>query len=1024
MKLYVFCIAALAFALASQGMAQVTTATFYGTVTDSSGAVAPGSSVTLVHEATGTSVTKVADPQGEFVFDFLRVGGYSLKIEAAGFKRYENTGIELVAGQQVRQIFALEVGSVNETVIVEASAPLVNTVSSEQINTFETARVKELPVARRNFSTLLRIGTGVSYTGDSVRMNGVGKNGVSFNVDGTDAGGNPEGRASSNFGTPNLIDIMSLEAIQEVQTIKGVAPAEYGNIVGGQVNLLSRSGTNDWHGSLFENFQAENLNARNQRLANKPGLTFNQYGGSIGGPIKRNRIFAFGVFEGYKERAFTLVQDNLPTPRLRADMLRATPSYALLLDYLPVPSEPYAATADIGLYRDARSSSRNDSHADTKTDVRIGSSSQLSFTYSRGRPTQLIPRSYLNGANDRNFLIWDERGTTGFTTAGSNWSSETRFGYHLADTSREDKFFFNQFDPSKKTEILPFGRRVGRIGTNLGWNSPDHEMYLLEGRTWNFDQKYGRHTGKHALKFGGSVRQDCCQKTNPEGPLFTYTGRADLVNNIPTEVAPVFGNGDFQAKQYSIGIFAQDDWRARPNLTLNIGLRYDYFSNLVPKGREKAPESGLYNPDDLLNTTTFAVGKVRDRNNPYNADGWVNLGPRLGFAYDPDGKGKTSIRGGFGILFSGQVSGAFQAGVQPSPLIPFRIRFSKLDAARLGLGWGGYSDDIAATLERDSKARGVTNTFSIYNPRIQNPYTMQYTLGFQRELAPGLALESSFVGTRGVKFLMHRWVNEPDRITGIRPNPLLNANYYVDSSQQSVYLSWQTSLRKRFSHGVTGSAHYTYGKGLSTSGGDIGAYYQGDGASRTQDFNNPLADRGPNTGDITHYFITEWVYELPRLKSWKAVARHSLGGWQVTGIFLARSGDPVNLSETSARQVSRPDYIGGEVYKNDYRKTLQYLNRSAFALVPLGDISRASVRPGNVGNGAIRNPGAVNFDLSIAKNFAVTERVRLQIRTDMFNALNHTNLTGLRTSLNDAFFGQLLGTAGARVIQLNARFSF
>ncbi|HUS07881.1 MAG TPA: hypothetical protein VMZ52_16375, partial [Bryobacteraceae bacterium] len=184
------------------------------------------------------------------------------------------------------------------------------------------------------------------------------------------------------------------------------------------------------------------------------------------------------------------------------------------------------------------------------------------------------------------------------------------------------------------------------------------------------------------------------------------------------------------------------------------------------------------------------------------------------------------------------------------------------------------------------------------------------------------------------------------------------------------------------------------------------------------------ADRGPNTGDITHYFITEWVYELPRLKSWNTVARSALGGWQVTGIYLARSGDPVNLSETSARQVSRPDYIGGEVYKSDYRQTLQYLNRSAFALVPLGEISRASIRPGNVGNGAIRNPGAVNFDLSIAKNFSLTERTRLQIRTDMFNALNHTNLTGLRTSLNDAFFGQLLGTAGARVIQLNARFSF
>ncbi len=1011
--------------LGSLARAQVTTATFYGTVTDSSGAVVPGASVVLRHDATATTTTRTSGPSGEVVFDFLRVGGYTLVVEATGFKRVESTGIEFVAGQQLRDTIKLEIGAVSDTIRVESSAPLVNTTSSEQISTFETAKVKELPVARRNFSSLLRIGTGVSYTGDSVRMNGVGKNGVSFNVDGTDAGGNPEGRASSNFGTPNLIDIMSLEAIQEVQTVKGIVPAEYGNVVGGQVNLLSRSGSNDWHGSLFENFQAENLNARNQRLATKPGLTFNQFGGSVGGPVLRNRLFVFGVVEAYKERAFTIVQDNLPTPRLRNDMLAATPSYSQILNFLPLPNQPYAPTADIGLYLDARSSSRNDTHADTKTDLRLFGNGQLSFTYSRGRPSQHIPRSYINGSNDRDFLIWDERGTAGYTTAGPSWSSETRFGYHLADTSRIDAFFFNQMDPSKITEVLPFGRRVGRIATNLGWSSPDHELYLLEGRTWNVDQKYGRHIGKHALKVGGSVRRDCCQKTNPEGPQFTYTGRADLINNIPTEVAPVFGNGDFVAKQYSIGMFAQDDWRIRPNLTLNIGLRYDLFTALVPQGSEKAPESGLYNPNDLLNTTTFAVGKVRDRSNPYDGDKWVNLGPRIGFAYDPTGKGKTSIRGGFGIMFSGQVSGAFQAAVQPSPTIPFRIRFSRLDANRLGIKWGtSYSDDIAIVLERDSKERGVTNTFSIYNPKIQNPYTMNFTLGFQRELIQGLALESAFVGTRGVKFLMHRWVNEPDRITGIRPNPLLNANYYVDSSQQTVYTSWQTSLRKRYSKGLTASAHYTWGKALSTSGGDIGAYYQGDGDSRTQDFNNPLADRGPSTGDITHYFITEVVYEAPRLENWNALLRHTLGGWQFSGIFLARTGDPVNLSETSARQVSRPDYIGGEVYKQDYRKTLQYLNRAAFLAVPLGEVSRATIRPGNVGNGAIRNPGSMNLDFSIARNFALGEKKRLQIRSDMFNALNHTNLNGLRTSINDAFFGQLLGTAGARVVQLNARFSF
>ncbi len=1013
-----------AFFCASVVWGQVTTATFYATVTDGSGGAIPAARVILVHDGTGTTNEKLTDGQGEAAFTFLRVGTYTLRAEAKGFKRQESTGLELTAGLQIRNSITLEVGLATETIQVDANVPLINTVSSEQINSFEAVKIRELPLARRNFANLLSLGTGVISTGDSVRMNGIGKNGVAFSVDGTDAGGNPEGRASSGFGRPNLIDIMSIEAIQEVDTVKGVPSAEYGNIVGGQVNLLSRSGTNTWHGSLFENFQAEELNARNQRLATKPGATFNQFGGSVGGALIKNKLFVFGVYEGYRDRSFSVVQDNVPTPRLRNDMLAGVPSYKLLLDFIPLPTEPYAATADVGLYRAAAGSIRNDNHVDLRTDLRVGPTSNFAFSYSRGRPYQLVPRSYINGANDRDFKVWNERGTVAYTTGGSSWTSESRFGYNLADTGRFDRFFFEQKDPLNKTEVLPFGRRVARIATNLGWSSPDHEYYNLEGRTINFDEKIALQRGKHGIKFGFSYRSDCCQKTNPEAPVINYTSRADLIANIPTEVAPVFGNGEFRGVQKSLGFFLQDDWRIRRNLTINIGLRYDSFGNFVPKAKETAKDTGLYNPDGLLNPVTFEVGKVRDRNNPVEADRWANLGPRIGFSYDPKSDGKMAIRGGFGILFSSQVTGALQAAVQPGPNTPFRIRFSRADSQRLGLKWGSYNDDIAVALDKDSAANGLTNIFSIYNPQLQNPYSMHINLGFQRAITSTLALESGFVATRGVKFLMHRWANNLDRVTGLRPNPKLNVNYYVDNTQQSVFTSWQTSLRKRFSRGLTGSVNYTWGKGLSTAGGDIGAYYQGDGDARTQDFLNPRADRGPNTGDIKSYFNAEWVYELPQALGLGRLAKSVFGGWQISGIFQARTGEPVTLSQAGALPINRPDYNGGQVYFDDYRKTLQYLNRSSFTLIPLGSVSRAPIRPGNVGNGAIRTPGSVNLDFSIGKSVSITERSKIQFRADMFNSLNHTNLTGLRTSLNDAFFGQLLNTAGARVVQLNMRFSF
>src|SRR5215813_11144690 len=360
---------------ATASQAQVTTATFYGTVTDPSGALIPGATVTLSHQGTGITTTKTTDEAGSFVFDFLRVGSYALTIEVAGFKTYRSSGIELTAGQQIRQTFRLDVGAVSETVQVEASAPLVSTVTSEQRNTFEANTVKELPLGRRNFFNVLTVGTGVISSDDSVRLNGVGKNGSSYSVDGTEASGNPEGRYASTYSRINYVDIMSLEAIQEVHVIKGVIPAEYGDTVGGQVNLLTRSGTNEWHGSLFENFQSNSLAARNQFLTTKPRLTFNQFGGSAGGPIKRDRIFIFGVYEGYRERRPEVLRGNVPSQKLRDEMLRAVPAYKLVLDRLPLPNQPLnAPDVDVGFFLEAKTQQASDNHADIKGDIRIGGS--------------------------------------------------------------------------------------------------------------------------------------------------------------------------------------------------------------------------------------------------------------------------------------------------------------------------------------------------------------------------------------------------------------------------------------------------------------------------------------------------------------------------------------------------------------------------------------------------------------------------------------------------------------------------
>jgi hypothetical protein len=1007
--------------LVSFTAAQVITATLYGIVTDATGAVVPGATVSIRNEETSASYRKVSDAAGEFGFEFLPVGTYTLRIEGPGFKALETSGITLTAGQQARRTYQLEVGVVTETVKVEGTAPLLNTVSAEQQQSIDSGTAKELPLARRDFSGLLRLGTGVSTGSGQLRMNGVGEAGTNYSVDGTSASGNTEGRNYSTYGNSGYIQVMSLEGIAEVQTVKGVAPAEYGDALGGQVNLITKSGTNQWHGSLFENFQAENLNARNQLLARKAPLTFNQFGASSGGAIRKDRIFLFGDYEGYQERSSPVVQGTVPAQAVRDQILAAQPSFNLVLSPVPLPNQPLAAGATTGTFLSAKSAQKSDNHIDLKGDIMLAAAGRLSLTYSRGRPFYRNPTIFLNGANDRTFNNVVERGSASYTTGGATWTSETRFGYAISDFARTDALF-NKLNPANSTEQFAFGERIPYVSTSLGWGTASSEYYAINGPTWSLSSKISKQMGKHSLKFGGDFTRVCCSRTDPQNPEFHFNTLAQILSDTPTTVTANFGNGLYSTSLWHYGFFAQDEYRIRPDLVLDFGLRNDYYSNLVVHGQGKlGAGTGFYNPDGLLDAQ-FHVGPLRPQSSPYEPDP-MNLAPRIGFSYSPGSKGKTVIRGGYGILFSSQVPGAMWQSVQSAADVPFRTAFTQQDVLNFGLAYPLYTDDLRKVVQTKQAATGVLSVFSVFNPHLQNPYTMQYSLGFQREITPTLVLESGVVGTRGVKFLAQRPMDLPDRVTGLKPNPLLSTTYYVDNSQQSVYTSWQTTLTKRYSRNVSGGVHYTWGKSLAPQGGDNGAYYQGDAATSNQDFFNYRADRGPSAGDVTHYVATQWRYELPHLDNWH-LWRPVLGGWQLATIFSAQTGSAYTVTQSSSLPASRADYIGGPAVLPNYRATLQYLNPADFARVPLITASGATSRPGNIGNGALRGPGQWNMDFSLAKNFRLTERAQLQIRTDMFNVLNHTNLSGLVTEITNARFGQLTSTGGARTVQLNGRLSW
>ena len=340
---------------ATVSWAQVTTATLYGIVRDPAGAVIPGATITLTNEGTGAVKQTTTDDAGEFVFTALPVSSYTLKIEKSGFKAYVSSKIELAAAQNIRETYTLELGQVSESVNVEAGAPLLNAVSAEQRESIDRAKVTELPLSRRNVTNILRLSSGVDTGNGSVRINGQGKSGAGVTVDGTDANGNPsEGRSMSQYGDRNYIDVLSIEAVQEVQLIRGILPAEFGGVISGQVNIISKSGTNRFHGSLFENYRSHLFNARNpfQPSRNPDGSeieknreVFNQFGGSLGGPVLRDKAFFFFTYEGYRESTVVRVTDTVPTPQFKSEILRALPfpETKILMDALPTPNVPLDA---------------------------------------------------------------------------------------------------------------------------------------------------------------------------------------------------------------------------------------------------------------------------------------------------------------------------------------------------------------------------------------------------------------------------------------------------------------------------------------------------------------------------------------------------------------------------------------------------------------------------------------------------------------------------------------------------------
>jgi hypothetical protein len=986
-----------------QASAQVSTANLTGTITDRTGALIGDTLITLKNETNGTSRTTKSNKDGLYSFDYVPIGSYTITATIAGFQS-ESQRLNLTAAQTARGDFSLGIAKSQDVVEVSAELPMLNTTTSDQVHTLSEVALNQLPVAHQDWTSVLQLGPGIStavvpssQAGASLSLNGLPPAAFNLTVDGTNATSDPENPSFGFYQGPNIINTINNDAIAEVVVVKGVAPATIGTTMSGNVNIVTKSGGNQYHGSAYEINSVSVYNARNQFLTSRPRSTFNEYGGFFGGPILHSKLFFFGSYEGARLSAAEAITGAVPTPYL----INQSPSiYSSLFEAYPTVAQPSDPTAITAQYFGAGSETQTDGNGVVRVDYNINDSNLLYGRYIGARPKKLQPNVVT--INPRNTTASTDAENFGYTHSAKSFTSLTRFGYNRVHLTRLDEGFASDLE---QVELE-------------GLNSGGAEQFQIIGDIYTLDEAIAFSRGRHSIIVGGIFQKQNAGRVDYNTATIQYPSLAQFITNSPSLVQITFDLNPFNLYNYQIGGFIQDNYKVTSNLTLNLGLRYDYYT--VP--RENSGKVFNRGIDPASPQLGPGFGPYRPADSMYNADPKA-LQPRVGLTWNPAST-STVVRAGFGILtgphpiFGGPID-----MVQDSASEPFRVTLNQDQTAEAGLTYPLPRSQYQTVLA-NLQSSGIISTElanSTINANFPNPYSLQWMAGVGQSLPGNNVLEIDYVGNTGRNENQTETRNLPDRITGISPMPTFSEFRYYYGGDSSKYNGLQVTLNKGMSRGFAYGLTYVWSKVLSY--GEANLLLQ----DSPQDNDNIHAEYGLAPFDQRNKFVANGLWTLP-LNEWTHTSGRGasllLGGWQVAGIFTAQSGLPANiLNSASSYPSDRPDPGTVSPYLPNYHKTLQYLNISGFTQVPISSLSGAQIRGGLLGRDAIEQPGSINLDATLGKTFSLSDRFKLQLKADAFNALNHTNLSGLVNNVSSGSFGQLT-TATARAIQLTGRITF
>jgi outer membrane receptor protein involved in Fe transport len=1037
-----------------------------GVVQDRTAAVVPGAELRLTNELTGLEWTATSDEAGRFQFPRLPVGDYRLRASKDGFRQFVSESFRLDADQSRSVTVSLEIGNTTESVTVSGSVAQVETVSGALRQVVDERRITELPLNGRNPVQLLLLVPGVvtgPASGSLSRNTGIAVNGAratstNYLLDGGDNNDPQEGVAAV---TPNP------DALEEFSVLANNFSAEYGRSSGAVVNAVTKSGTNQFHGSAYEFLRNDHLDARSFFALSKGKLRRNQFGASGGGPIIKNRAFFFGAYEGFRERRGGTVSNLfVPTQAERSGDFSASsikprdPATNAAFPNNQIPSTRFDP-ASVNFLR--------------QLDVPLPNAAGGRYIYNRPDDTdsgQYLGRGdYSLTQNQRLTGRYFRTGASDFLTAGlPSLHSEVQFdtwnitGQHTWTVSPSllavGQYTFNrsQIDrgplPVGEGEGVSYqsiGVRANRGGLNaLGktlvphfrggisgyWDLGQDNLVLIDRRIQQGSYHLTYTRGAHLMKFGGEYRWGKSDRVTANGvdPQFNFNGQfsgnafGDFLLGLPQR----FTQGSVRINEIRSQIFAfyfQDDWKAHPHLTFSLGLRWEPFFPYY----SAADELTVFRPGQqsrLFPSAPPGLVYANDSGVPRGGapNDWNNLGPRVSFAWTPFGDRKTSVRAAYGIFFDTPRFHEVSHFVN-SP--PYSLQITVNQPRSFSDPYAGRVNPFPYTppaTEQERAAytflRPVTVGLSV-DPNIVVPYNQQWNFNIQRELAPDYVVTAAYVGTKGTRLPIRRELNPAlfgpgATLANVDSRRIYAPNYASIISYENVinstYHSLQLSLNKRFSRGFTVLASYTWSRSI-------------DGISLEVDgFNgqNPLdlrADKGLSDFDIRHRWICSFLWEVPGPKS--GPARWILGGWQTNGSLISQAGSPFNVVNGQDRALSgtgtqRPNLIGNpflDTGRSRQELLSRYFDATAFVLPALGSY-------GNFGRNVLVGPGRWNLDFGLFKTVAWRESWKLAYRWEMFNAFNHANLGNPRNNIGAANPGQITGTSEPRIMQMGLRLTF